>query len=104
MPDFELESAHAGPVAGVDEAGRGPLAGPVIAAALIFDRRRRLPHSLDRLNDSKQLKASVRDQLFRALHIAAQRGIAWFAVGLAEVREIDRLNIPARWAAISPTM
>ena len=93
MPDFELESAHAGPVAGVDEAGRGPLAGPVIAAAVIFDRKRRLPPSLDRLNDSKLLKANVRAQLFRALHSAAERGIAWFAIGLAEVREIDRLNI-----------
>ncbi len=93
MPDFALEAAHDGPVAGVDEAGRGPLAGPVIAAAVISDRRLRLPPSLDRLNDSKQLTAKVRGQLFRALHSAANRGIAWFATGLAEVREIDNVNI-----------
>ncbi len=93
MPDFALEATHQGLVAGVDEAGRGPLAGPVVAAAVIFDRSEPLPPALADLNDSKQLTADSRGELFRALQQAAQRGLAWFAVGLAEVREIDRLNI-----------
>jgi ribonuclease HII len=72
-------------VAGVDEAGRGPLAGPVVAAAVI------LPEgvSVEGADDSKQLSASVREELFtRILEVASSVG-----VGAASVREIDRRNI-----------
>ncbi len=93
MPNFALERAHDGPVAGIDEAGRGPLAGPVVAAAVVFKRPTRLPQSLKGLNDSKQLTAAARAQLYRALLATAQRGAAWLGIGLAEVREIDRVNI-----------
>ena len=84
MPDFSLEDAIAGPVAGMDEAGRGPWAGPVVAAAVILDRNA-CPEGL---NDSKQLSAKRREALFEALEASAQIGI-----GLASVAEIDRLNI-----------
>ena len=72
-------------VAGVDEAGRGPLAGPVVAAAVILHPRRRIAG----LRDSKQLTPQVREQL--ALEIRA-RALAW-AVAESDVGEIDALNI-----------
>jgi ribonuclease HII len=74
------------PVAGVDEAGRGPLAGPVTAAAVIAPDG----WSLAGLNDSKKLSEVRRDHL--AVQIRSSPGIFW-AVGWASVEEIDRLNI-----------
>ena len=74
----------AGPVCGVDEAGRGPLAGPVVAAAVILDPIQ-IP---DGLNDSKKLTARRREVLFDAIMTAADVGI-----GIAEPEEIDRINI-----------
>ena len=74
-----------GLVCGVDEAGRGPLAGPVVAAAVILDARQ----VIDGLDDSKKLSAKRRDQLAIEIRIKA---IAW-AVGEASVEEIDRINI-----------
>ena len=63
---FEARAAKtiAGPIAGVDEAGRGPLAGPVIAAAVILDRKR-IPKGL---NDSKQMTAEAREEAYREDH------------------------------------
>lgn len=89
MPDFSLEAEHEGPVAGIDEAGRGPLAGPVLAAAVVFTRRA-LPAALDGLDDSKRLDARRREALFAAL-----RGFdgAMIGVGAASAVEIGRLNI-----------
>ena len=78
MPDTLL-------IAGVDEVGRGPLAGPVVAAAVILDPARPIVG----LADSKKLSASQRERL--AGEIRA-RSLAW-ALGRAEVAEIDRLNI-----------
>ncbi|MDA9019947.1 ribonuclease HII [Flavimaricola sp.] len=72
------------PVAGVDEAGRGPLAGPVVAAAVILDPAC-IPAGLD---DSKVLSAKRRDVLCAALFEVAQVG-----VGIATVEEIDEINI-----------
>ena len=71
-------------IAGIDEAGRGPLAGPVVAAAVILDPKR----PIDGLNDSKKLSARRRDTLAREI-----RAHAMFAVGIAEPEEIDRINI-----------
>jgi ribonuclease HII len=89
MPDYAHESRHAGPVAGVDEAGRGPLAGPVVAAAVILD-----PACIpDGLNDSKVLTAARRADLCAALLECARVG-----VGVASVEEIDELNI--LWATM----
>jgi ribonuclease HII len=71
-------------ICGIDEAGRGPLAGPVVAAAVILPRKGR-PRGLD---DSKQLTAEAREEL--ALKI---RKVGIVAVGVASVEEIDTLNI-----------
>ena len=90
MPDFSLEiemqalGHHL--VAGIDEAGRGPLAGPVTAGALILPDGYR--HDL--VNDSKQLSEKRREQVYEDL-IADER-VVW-AWGLAEAEEIDRINI-----------
>lgn len=72
-------------IAGVDEAGRGPLAGPVVAAAVLLDPA----HPIAGLADSKKLSAARRERL--AVEIRA-KSLAW-ALGRAEVAEIDRLNI-----------
>ncbi|MFT5176484.1 MAG: ribonuclease HII [Gammaproteobacteria bacterium] len=72
-------------LAGVDEAGRGPLAGPVAAAAVILDPL----HRIDGLADSKTLSSSRREQLAAQI---MQHALSW-AVCFAEAEEIDRLNI-----------
>src|SRR5712671_284428 len=73
-------------VAGVDEAGRGPLAGPVVAAACILPREFR--HKI--LNDSKQLTEEEREEIF--CELSGRNDIAW-AVGISEVEVIDVYNI-----------
>ncbi|SNS78219.1 RNase HII [Sphingomonas laterariae] len=88
-PNFDLELAHPGPVAGVDEAGRGPLAGPVVAAAVILDRAR-IPAGID---DSKKLGEKARTRL-----CAEIREVALVGVGIATVEEIDTINI--LWASM----
>ena len=93
MPTMALEKACPTPVCGVDEAGRGPLAGPVVAAAVILDPRR-FPRSLrDELDDSKVLTAEQRDACWRALGRCVDRGVAYIGVGAASAREIDSINI-----------
>ncbi len=90
MPDFALEMSCPGLVCGVDEAGRGPLAGPVVAAAVILDRRR-LPKALRRgLDDSKKLSAPEREEFAAMLYDCAGAEIG---IGAASVIEIDRRNI-----------
>jgi ribonuclease HII len=84
-PDMTLEAGCPSPVCGVDEAGRGPWAGPVSAAAVILDFRN-LPAGL---NDSKLLSSAARDRLEPEIKAAA---ISW-SVAFASVEEIDRLNI-----------
>ena len=84
-PDFHLERACSGTVCGIDEAGRGPWAGPVSAAAVILDPRR-TPKGLD---DSKKLTADRREGLEVEIKAMAR---AW-AVGFASVEEIESLNI-----------
>ena len=72
-------------IAGVDEAGRGPLAGPVVAAAVVLDPERPIAG----LADSKKLSARQRERLFDAIH---QNAVA-YAVAAASVEEVDSLNI-----------
>jgi ribonuclease HII len=90
MPDLAFELAlHARGlrrIAGVDEAGRGPLAGPVAAAAVILPRGFSCPG----LDDSKKISPAKRDRLFALL--TGNPAIAW-AVAMADCEEIDRLNI-----------
>jgi ribonuclease HII len=93
MPDFAIERQCTGLVCGVDEAGRGPLAGPVVAAAVILDWRR-FPRSLRYgLDDSKVLSGEQREICYRALMRCVQRGVARIGVGAAGSQEIDRINI-----------
>ena len=92
-PCFKLEKIHPDPVAGVDEAGCAPLAGPVVAAAVVLDRNR-FPRGID---DSKALPAAIREAICARLYRVAVVG-----VGIASVEEIDRLNIYwARMLAMS---
>ncbi|MDP3869034.1 ribonuclease HII [Phenylobacterium sp.] len=84
-PDMLLERACPGPVCGVDEAGRGPWAGPVSAGAVILNPRK-IPKGL---NDSKKLTAKQREAL--ELEIK-DKAVAW-GVGFASVEEIAELNI-----------
>ncbi|MEP1229353.1 MAG: ribonuclease HII [Litorimonas sp.] len=92
-PDLSFEKIHdnsqKGPICGVDEAGRGPLAGPVVAAAVILDQN----YIPDGLNDSKILSAMARERLLNALIPHAIIGI-----GISEPEEIDRINI--LWASM----
>ena len=85
--EFELEARRRGyrRIAGVDEAGRGPLAGPVVAAAVVLPSRCRLAG----VNDSKQVSESERARLYEVI-VERARGIG---VGVATEQEIDRLNI-----------
>ena len=83
--DYESPAPELGPVAGVDEVGRGPLAGDVVAAAVILD-----PDApIDGLRDSKKLTESRREVLAEAIR---EQALAW-AVARATVDEIDELNI-----------
>ncbi|MDW8313892.1 MAG: ribonuclease HII [Rhodovarius sp.] len=92
MPDFTLEAAAGGWVAGVDEAGRGPLAGPVLAAAVVFPRG--VPPDLAALiADSKRLSPRQREAAFAALSAARAEGMAHWAVAGASAAEIGELNI-----------
>jgi ribonuclease HII len=86
MMQSDIEIHYSGCLlAGVDEAGRGPLAGPVIAAAVILDPAR----PIKGINDSKKLSESKREEL---AIIIREQAICW-AVGRADVDEIDRINI-----------
>jgi ribonuclease HII len=88
MPHYIFEARalklREGPIAGVDEAGRGPLAGPVVAAAVILDRKR-IPKGID---DSKQLSEEARNAAYARIV-----DVAMWAVGEASVDEIDLINI-----------
>ncbi len=94
MPDLAFESRHPGRVAGLDEAGRGPLAGPVVAAAVVFAAG--MPDRLARLidarliDDSKRLSPQGREA---ALDAMLRSGLVEIAVGAASVAEIASLNI-----------
>jgi ribonuclease HII len=92
-PCFKLEKIHPDPLAGVDEAGCAPLAGPVVAAAVVLDRNH-FPRGID---DSKALPAATREAICARLY-----KVALIGVGIASVEEIDQLNIYwARMLAMS---
>jgi ribonuclease HII len=101
VPDFSLEllARKAGhwPVAGTDEAGRGPLAGPVVAAAVILD-----PDNIpEGLNDSKQLTALQRETLFEAIMATAEVSIAASGPRHIDERNILRASLDAMRRAVA---
>jgi ribonuclease HII len=96
MPHHAYESAAPGRVAGIDEAGRGPLAGPVVAAAVVLPRRlpRKLTATLDALvDDSKKLTPAERETAYAALTAFKAAGVIEIGVGAASVADIVRINI-----------
>lgn len=90
MPSFRFELRCEGRVAGIDEAGRGPLAGPVYAAVAIIDRARAKRKLLRMIDDSKKLTLEAREEAYESM-IAS--GVVQFAIAEASVEEIDRINI-----------
>jgi len=83
--DRSAAAACNGVIVGIDEAGRGPLAGPVVAAAVVLD----LDNSIPGVNDSKKVAPRAREKLYDRI-VAEARG---FGVGVASVEEIERFNI-----------
>ncbi|MEE9346949.1 MAG: ribonuclease HII [Robiginitomaculum sp.] len=90
-PDYSAERAFNGRVCGIDEAGRGPLAGPVVAAAVILQEGS-IPAGL---NDSKLLSPLARERLLNVIMEGAARGEIAIGIGIAEPEEIERINILA---------
>lgn len=88
MPDFSFEISVGGRVAGIDEAGRGPLAGPVVAGAVVLDPARLPPEMATGLDDSKKLTRAARELMYDLVMANAATGI-----GIAAVKEIDDINI-----------
>ena len=83
--DFSIENKFSGKVAGIDEAGRGPLSGPVVAACLFFSDQKNIPKKLD---DSKKLSAKIREEIF-----LEPQNSAIFGVSIIESSIIDEINI-----------
>jgi len=92
LPDFSLEDNLSLPsnalIAGVDEVGRGPLAGPVTAVALVFNRKKCCPKFISKIQDSKTLSQKSRHLLFEGILNVADFGVGW-----ADSNEIDEKNI-----------
>ena len=92
MPDFSLEESlglsTSAVIVGVDEVGRGPLAGPVTAAAVFFDRQKITPDLLTKIDDSKKIAQKKRATISKQIESIAIIGIGWASSG-----EIDQLNI-----------
>ena len=99
MPDFALEaeirrrSGAGALVIGLDEAGRGPWAGPVMAAAAWLDAERCPAELVRGLDDSKRLSPARRRELLALLEVCAARGLVALGLGEAGVEEIDEVNI-----------
>jgi ribonuclease HII len=90
-PDFSLERCYPSPVVGIDEAGCGPWAGPVVAGAFVFLDPDAVDETvLSLIRDSKQLSAARRETAYS--HLVALPGVR-FGIGLASVEEIDHMNI-----------
>ncbi len=87
-PDFSLEDQHKGIVCGLDEVGRGPLAGPVVAACVVIPKNKRTLDFIDQIKDSKKLSAKKREELYKKI-------TQHFPYSISELlpSEIDELNI-----------
>ena len=92
MTDFSIEKSIEGPVIGLDEVGRGPLAGPVVSCGCLFNSYDNLPKNI-KITDSKKHTPKQRKKLFSLFKKLQEEKIIEFHLGLASVNEIDEFNI-----------
>ena len=93
MPDFSVESSLEHPVIGLDEVGRGPLAGPVVSCGCYFKNYKIQNEFKDYIGDSKKLSEKKREMSFKFLQNLKKDNIIEYHLGIANVEEIDQLNI-----------
>tara|TARA_Y100000590_G_scaffold312703_1_gene353410 strand:- start:6194 stop:6817 length:624 start_codon:yes stop_codon:yes gene_type:complete len=93
VPDFDIEKELRQPVIGLDEVGRGPLAGPVISCGCYFKNYTIQEEFTNFIGDSKQLSEKKRELSFKFLQNLKKEGIIDYHLGIANVEEIDNLNI-----------
>ena len=93
MPNFDTELTLIKPVIGIDEVGRGPLAGPVISCACVFFNYSVKRYNLNILNNSKKLTKTKREKALKLIYKLKSNKILKFSLGYASVNEIDSLNI-----------
>ena len=93
MPNFSIEKEFNNPVIGLDEVGRGPLAGPVISCGCYFKSYKIQKDFTNFIGDSKKLSEKKRDLSFKFLKNLKKENIIDFHLGIANVEEIDNLNI-----------
>ena len=93
MPDFSIESKLKNPVIGLDEVGRGPLAGPVISCGCWFKNYKIRIKFNDFIEDSKKLSDKKRKESFKFLQYLKKENVIEYHLGIANVEEIDQLNI-----------
>ena len=93
MPDFSIEEEFHAPVIGLDEVGRGPLAGPVISCGCHFKNYGIINEFKDFIGDSKKLSKKKRELSFKFLQNLKKENIIDYHLGIANVEEIDNLNI-----------
>lgn len=88
-PNFDIENTYSGIIAGIDEAGRGPLAGPVVSCCAILNRKK-YP---TKVNDSKKLTEKTRENLYEELLELEDKNLFSFGVGIVGPETIDKINI-----------
>lgn len=93
MPNWDTENQYSGIVCGIDEAGRGPWVGPVVAGAVCFLSQNINPELLKNLNDSKKLSSKKREILYDLLYAEQNAQRAYIGIGMASAAEIDEYNI-----------
>ena len=93
MPDFSIEKQYKNPVIGLDDVGRGPLAGPVISCGCYFKNYTIQEDFYNLIGDSKKLSEKKRKDSFEFLQNLKQQDIIDYHLGIATVEEIDKLNI-----------
>ena len=93
MPDFEIEKSLKGTVIGVDEVGRGPLAGPVVSCACTFKNYKIDKKFIDKIDDSKKISYKNRIKIFRIIQNLKDNKEINYSLGFATVEEIDSHNI-----------
>ena len=93
MPDFSIEQEYNQPIIGIDEVGRGPLAGPVVCSACIFFNIKLTNEELMFIDDSKKLSKKKRIVAIKEIYKLKKENKIQFSLGMASVEEIDTYNI-----------